>query len=173
MYEHARCIIHLGPLGNLRHGQERGLLSRHQNLPTAKSRCFVWQRLLSKKNGPIWNVSEAAVNIFLLEIHSELRHCEFIVTLTAICKATWFQQFFKKCDNLLPIYKDSSNHLQDWINLIWSDLCITVTWHLAGLLRPTYRNHRHGDQGENGVNLTSKVLSSVTTTIICPKEKDF
>ena len=97
-----------------------------------------------------------------------------IVTLTAICKATWFQQFFKKCDNLLPIYKDSSNHLQDWINLIWSDLCITVTWHLAGLLRPTCRNHWHCDQGVlNDVSLTSKVLSSVTTTIICPKEKDF
>ena len=97
--------LHIFILDASRLFQEGGPLPHYQNLPTAKSRCFVligreesclvinlpttkskcfaWQKLLSKKNGPIWDVSEADMNLFLveLEIHPELRHCDFDVNV--------------------------------------------------------------------------------------------
>ena len=90
MYEHA-AYFHLGRLRLGQVYQEGGQLPRDQNWPTAKSICFAWQRLLWKKNGPIRDVSEAAM--ILLEIHSELRLCEFDVTFTAICEETGTKKF--------------------------------------------------------------------------------
>ena len=78
--EHAKYFH----LGSLHLGQEGGQLPRFQN-PTAcgaKTRYFAWQRLFSKKSGPIWDIWESAMNLFLLKIYPELRHCEFEVRLT-------------------------------------------------------------------------------------------